>query len=146
MLRAAFVGPTDNVRKVYGHGRFDAIAKRTDLLPQIVEPRDFDAKLPLLNDIEVIFSTWGFPEMTDERLDAMPSLRAVFYAAGTVQAFARPLLARGVTVVSAWRANGVSVAEFTVAQIVLGCKGYFRNVREYTSPSPSSRGESYTVC
>ena len=32
-------------------------------------------------------------------------------AAGTVQAFARPFLARGVQVFSAWAANAVPVAE-----------------------------------
>jgi phosphoglycerate dehydrogenase-like enzyme len=57
----------------------------------------------------------------------MPRLRAVFYAAGTVQPFARPLLERGVTVVSAWHANAAPVAEFTLAQILLATKGYWRN-------------------
>ena len=38
----------------------------------------------------------------------------MFYAAGSVQSFARPLLARGITVASAWRANAVPVAEFAL--------------------------------
>jgi phosphoglycerate dehydrogenase-like enzyme len=37
-------------------------------------------------------------------------------------------------VVSAWAANGVSVAEFCLAQILLACKGYFRNTRDCRDP------------
>ncbi len=76
--------------------------------------------------VECLFSTWGFPTLSEEELAAhLPNLKVVFYAAGSVQAFARPLLARGVTVVSAWRANGIPVAEYTVAQIILSHKGFF---------------------
>ncbi len=77
-------------------------------------------------DVECLFSTWGCPPMTEEELAAcLPNLKAVFYAAGSVQAFARPLLARGVTVVSAATANGIPVAEYTVAQIILAHKGFY---------------------
>lgn len=77
-------------------------------------------------DTEYIFSTWSMPVMTEEEIAAcFPALRAVFYAAGSVQAFARPFLARGVKVFSAWAANAVPVAEYTVAQIVLANKGFF---------------------
>ena len=74
-------------------------------------------------DTEVIFSTWGMPKFTEEELaEYLPSLKAVFYAAGTVQAFARPFLSRGVRIFSAWAANAVPVAEYTVAQIILANK------------------------
>lgn len=77
-------------------------------------------------DTEFIFSSWGMPAFTEEEIAAcFPSLRCVFYAAGTVQSFARPFLNRGVKVFSAWAANGVPVAEYTVAQIVLSNKGFF---------------------
>jgi phosphoglycerate dehydrogenase-like enzyme len=76
-------------------------------------------------DVEVIFSTWGMPKFTEEEIRAcLPSLRAVFYAAGSVQAFARPHLAAGVRIFSAWASNAVPVAEYTVAQILLANKGF----------------------
>lgn len=59
----------------------------------------------------------------------MPSLKAVFYGAGSVQAFARPFLNCGVKVFSACAANAVPVAEYTVAQIVLANKGFFSSSR-----------------
>ena len=79
-------------------------------------------------DVEIAFSTWGMPVMTEEEIrTCLPKLSCVFYAAGSVQAFARPFLACGVKVFSAWAANAVPVAEYTVAQIILANKGFFAN-------------------
>lgn len=81
-------------------------------------------------DTEVIFSTWGMPVFTEEEIRrCFPRLTCVFYGAGTVQQFARPFLACGVRVFSAWAANAVPVAECTVAQIILSNKGFFANAR-----------------
>lgn len=78
-------------------------------------------------DTEYIFSTWGMPWFSDEEVKQyFPSLKCVFYAAGTVQHFARPFLNNGVKVFSAWAANAVPVAEYTVAQIILANKGFYR--------------------
>jgi phosphoglycerate dehydrogenase-like enzyme len=91
----------------------------------------------VLKDVEVIFSTWGMPCLTAAQLESMPRLRAVFYAAGSVQDFARPLLESGIRIVSAWRENADAVAHFTLAQLILSTKGYFRNLREYTGAAGS---------
>jgi phosphoglycerate dehydrogenase-like enzyme len=79
-----------------------------------------------------IFSSWGMPVFTEEQLSRhFPNLKAVFYAAGTVQAFARPFLNKGIRVFSAWVANAVPVAEFTLGQILLANKGFFQLDRHY---------------
>ncbi len=79
---------------------------------------------------EFIFSTWGMPTFTEEEIKScLPSLKAVFYGAGTVQTFARPFLNCGIKVFSAWAANAVPVAEYTVAQIILANKGFFSSSR-----------------
>lgn len=81
-------------------------------------------------DTACIFSTWGMPEFTEEEIRrCLSGLKAVFYGAGTVQAFARPFLNCGVKVFSAWAANAVPVAEYTVAQIILANKGFFGSSR-----------------
>lgn len=78
------------------------------------------------SDAEYIFSTWGMPAFTEEEIKKyLPNLKAIFYSAGTVQGFAREFLNCGVSVFSAWAANGVPVAEYTVAQIILANKGFF---------------------
>jgi len=82
--------------------------------------------------VEYLFSTWGMAQLTEEQIAyLLPNLKAVFYAAGTVQYFARPFLARGIRVFSAWAANAVPVAEFALSQILLANKGYFQLDRRY---------------
>lgn len=78
-------------------------------------------------DTKYIFSTWGMPEFTEEEIrTTFPDLECVFYAAGSVQEFARPFINCGVHIFSAYEANAVPVAEYVVAQIMLATKGYFQ--------------------
>lgn len=80
----------------------------------------------LFKETKYVFSTWGMPKFTEEEIKSVfPSLKAIFYGAGTVQGFAREFLNCGVRIFSAWEANAVPVAEFTVAQILLANKGFF---------------------
>lgn len=105
-----------------------------DFPDEIYSSKDLDdpALAGLFARTRVIFSSWGMPALTEAQIEAhFPNLEAVYYAAGTVQYFARPFLKRGVRVFSAWAANGVPVVEFTVAQIVLAGKGYFQSLRRY---------------
>jgi phosphoglycerate dehydrogenase-like enzyme len=135
LTKAAFFGNTgpagETLEQVYGSQRFERLRQCTDLYPTIVTSQNMDACLPELQDLEVIFGTWGLMPLTDAQLDCLPSLRALFYAAGFAGYFARPLLRRGIIVTSSAAANAIPVAEFTLAQILLANKGYFRNVREY---------------
>lgn len=82
--------------------------------------------------VKWLFSTWGMAQLTENEIGTLlPNLQAVFYGAGTVQYFARPFLKSGVRVFSAWAANAVPVAEFTLAQILLSNKGFFQLSRRY---------------
>lgn len=88
---------------------------------------DLIARADDLAEVDYIFSTWGMPHFTEEQIQKyLPSLKALFYGAGSVQGFAREFLNCGIKVFSAWGANAVPVAEFTVAQIILANKGYFQ--------------------
>ena len=122
-MKAIFI--SSMVNTVYTAEQRQKIAELTDLMPEIVDAKNFDSLD--LSDVEVIFSTWGMMCFTPEQLDRMPKLKAVFYAAGATDYFARPLLERGIRVFSAWLANAVPVAEFTVAQIILSMKNYFNH-------------------
>ena len=116
---------------VFGRGRRERIAALTRLYPDVVTRASFAAHAPALADVEVIFATWGMPALSDAQLAAMPALRAVFYAAGNVKAFAQPLLAHDIVLVSAWATNAIATAQLVLAQILLTCRGYFRSVRGY---------------
>ena len=130
--RAVFLSNLQhNIDYVYSQAQQQEIAELTELMPGIVNSEnfyDFD-----LSEVEVIFSTWGMICFSAEQLAGMPNLKAVFYAAGATDAFAMPLLNGGIKLASAWRANAIPVAEFTVAQIILSLKNYFRNSTAITN-------------
>ena len=115
-MKTIFLSDAESeLRRFYGTD--EQFFCKNDLLSH---PEDFA-------DTEYIFSTWGMPAFScDEIRSILPSLKAVFYAAGSVQAFARPFIECGVKIFSAWAANAVPVAEYTVAQIILANKGFFK--------------------
>lgn len=119
-----------NVDSVFGHGRRAALAQVVDLYPDIISSKNLDGHAQILPQLDVAFSTWGMPRLTAADLDRFTRLQAIFYAAGSVKSFAEPLLKHGLVLCSGWGANAIPVAEFTMAQILLACKGYFRNTRE----------------
>ena len=116
----------ENIDRVYGPRQREMLRERIRLDEKVYSLEEARA-CPSVRNAEVIFSTWGMPRVeADEIRSLFPSLKAVFYAAGTVQAFAEPFLDCDVRLFSAWMANGVPVAEFTVSQIELAAKGTFR--------------------
>lgn len=97
------------------------------------------------NKLSYVFSTWGMTAQAESDIrQYTPNLEAVFYAAGSVQEFARPFLKAGVRVYSAFRANAVPVAEYTLAQIILSGKGYFQAERIYKSSRDSAKAASFS--
>jgi phosphoglycerate dehydrogenase-like enzyme len=131
------------LERVFALGRREKLASVTRLFPEPITNAQFDRMAPSLQEIEAVFATWGMDEALARRLCSLPKLKTFFHAAGSVQAFARPLLDKGITVVSAWAANAVPVAQFTFSQILLSLKGYFRNLREapaagYRHPAPDA--------
>ena len=128
---AAFFGESqERLDYVYADGRRERVADIVDLYPERISLSNFADHVTDLHELEVIFSTWGMSELQEEHLDQLPNLKIVFYGAGSVQKFARPFLEREIRVCSAWRANVVPVAEYTLAQILLTNKGYYRNIQD----------------
>jgi phosphoglycerate dehydrogenase-like enzyme len=72
---------------------------------------------------EVLVTSWGAPELTPERLDAAPRLKAVLHCAGSVRGLVGDdVWRRRIAVSSAAEENAVPVAEFTLASIILAGK------------------------
>ena len=141
-MRSIFISNiAGNLEKVYGTDTQSYLQEAAGL-ELIQYTRDMILENPeAFRDVDFIFSTWGMPAFTEDEIAAIfPKLQCVFYGAGTVQAFARPFLNQGVKVFSAWAANAVPVAEYTLAQILLANKGYY-----YTSrlSSMGNAKESY---
>lgn len=126
-MKAIFLnGNADMVMRVYTEKQREKMKELMSISDHVYTLEDARQD-ESVRDTDVIFSTWGFPAMQIEEIESVfPALKAIYYAAGSVQMFAKPFLDKGVRLFSAWHANGVPVAEYAVAQIVLAAKGYFR--------------------
>jgi phosphoglycerate dehydrogenase-like enzyme len=151
LKKAAFLNnDPDRLNRVFADDRRQRIESMVELYPATVSESDFQDHIEQLQDLQVIFSTWGMVKLGPYELDQLPALEAIFYAAGSVQSFARPILERNILLVSTWAANAAPVAEFALAQILLSCKGYFRCADRCTTPAgwkdvphgPGAFGES----
>jgi phosphoglycerate dehydrogenase-like enzyme len=129
--------------RVFARGRREKLEAVAALFPDYVSADRFAEQAPFLQNVQVLFSTWGMDEELARLVCGLPNLKILFHAAGSVQSFARPLLDRDITIVSAWAANAVPVAQFTAAQILLSLKGYFRNARE--TLATGNRGRAVTT-
>ncbi|MBQ3075598.1 MAG: hydroxyacid dehydrogenase [Clostridia bacterium] len=115
------------VRCVYTEKHIERLSKLVDLPDHIYNKEEVLKERECFGDVRFIFSTGGMPEFDKEEIaEIFPRLEAVFYAAGSVQRFARPFLESGIQVFSAWAANGIPVAEYTFAQITLAMKGFYQ--------------------
>ena len=128
MTKVAFFNNGPRLDEVYAQGRRKAIAADFDLYPSVITEDNFADND--LSEIEVIFTTWGMPQMSAEQVAQMPKLKLLMHAAGSTKNFAQPFLEADVRVVSAAESNSVPVAEFCLAQIILASKGYFQNIKE----------------
>ncbi len=131
MKKAIFLGElSDKFKAVFPEHVMEEIKKNVDTDGVLYGKKDILSSPDAFSDVSFIFSTWGMPPFTEEEIEKIfPRLECVFYAAGTVQAFARPFLSRGVKVFSAWAANAVPVAEYTVAEILLAGKSFYAQTR-----------------
>ena len=138
-IKIALLGSDEHkFSKVYTESVLEKLSQYGEVSERI-DRSNIEKYSDFLNDCEVAFSTWGMIKFTEEEIRKyMPKLKFLFYSAGTVQYFAEPFLACGVRVFSAFAANAVPVAEYTVSQITLALKGYFQSAKRYKSCLPYS--------
>lgn len=67
-----------NIDYVYASGRQQKVAELTELYPEKVSIDNFEQHVDKLQDLEVIFSTWGMPALSEQQIDRLPALKAVF--------------------------------------------------------------------
>ncbi len=112
-----------------------------------VDPEDPSLERKALQDAEILFCTWGTPVMDTAFLDAIPALKAIFYAAGSPKGFFTPEVAeRGIVVSCAQSANAIPVIEYSVSTILLSLKRVWQCMREshryrsFTKPEATATG------
>jgi len=147
-MKAIFLSSSaDKIAEVYTEKTFCELAKLTDIEKTVYKKSDISQNPYKFSKVEFIFSTWGMFEFTENEVkEYLPSLKCVFYGAGTVQKFARPFLSSGVRVFSSWAANAVPVAEMTVAEIILANKGYYLSSRLYHKTGRKTAREAFEKC
>ncbi|MCX6971966.1 MAG: hypothetical protein NTV93_17675 [Verrucomicrobia bacterium] len=59
--------------KVFAAGRRARLAEITDLYPEQITSANFEEHAGNLADLEVIFSTWDMPRLTEEQVRRMPA-------------------------------------------------------------------------
>ena len=120
-----------NVDYVYSKESQARIKSLIDMdLNDIYCQEELEANPEKFKDVEYIFSTWSMPGGTEPKDDFgrfMPNLKAIFYAAGSVRYFAESYFKRNVRIFSAYAANAIPVAEYSVAQILLANKGFYQS-------------------
>jgi phosphoglycerate dehydrogenase-like enzyme len=73
----------------------------------------------VLAKMEILFSGWGGPKMDEAFLKAAPNLKAVFYSGGSMRQVATDAFwASGIPITCALEANGYSVANYAISQIL----------------------------
>jgi len=120
----------DNLPRVYSPATQSRIAALLDIDASLQAPDIAVRDAALLHCAEVIMTGWGGPRMDAPFLDNAPNLKAVFHAGGSV----RPIVtesfwSRGIVISSAWAANAIPVAEYTLSQILFALKQGHRALR-----------------
>ncbi len=129
--KAIFLAARDAVENAYSRDVRAKLSQALDFLPGFFDADALQAHthVPELRQVQYAFSTWGMPALQAQQIrELFPALRAVFYAAGSVQTFARPFLECGIHVFSARSANAVPAAQTTCALVLLANKGFFQTL------------------
>lgn len=125
-IRALVFCPPGLEGQVFPPAVLDQISRSATLLREVVDPANWRDASGALSRADVIISTWGMPVLDSEFLQAAPALKAVFYAAGSVKGFVtEESWERDIVVSSAWAANGIPVAEYSFATILLSLKRFW---------------------
>lgn len=122
-LRALLLMDEDSSSELFGELEWLALEQLVELgIPRAIQ--SFSEVEPgELAQAELLITGWGTPRIGAVELAAMPKLRYVVHAAGTVKTFlAAEVFNRGIQVSSAAVANAIPVAEYTLASIIMGLK------------------------
>ncbi|HEX3356604.1 MAG TPA: hydroxyacid dehydrogenase [Tepidisphaeraceae bacterium] len=122
-IQGLYVLDEDALAMAYGPDERRDIAQHVEFVGPPQTKQSISQNPGILRDVEVIFSGWGAPLMDERFLNDTPNLNAVFYAAGAVGSWVtESIWDRGIRVSSAYEANAVPVAEYTLAVIILSLK------------------------
>lgn len=123
MLKGIFLLNTNAYHDIYGPPERREIERLVDIYAPPQTRESVQKNLAILGEADVIFSGWGMVVMDEAFLAAAPDLKAVFYGAGSIRGIVTDAFwDSGIIITSAYAANAVPVAEYTLAQILFSLK------------------------
>lgn len=131
MLQGLYI--LDDFELIYG-STYEEIGKLVNIYAPPQTRQTIRGNLDLLENADVIFTSWGGPKFDKDLLDAAPNLKAVFYGAGTIKYIVTDeFWDRQIKITSAYAANAEPVVEFTLSQILFSLKrGWYYVVQSKT--------------
>ena len=134
MLKGLYILKESSFKKIYGAEEKKEINKLVDIYGPLKTPEEIKQNPEILKDLEVIFSGWGGPKIDEEFLQYAPNLKMVFYGAGTIKNIVTEAFwDQEIRITSAYAANAVPVAEYTLSQILFSLKrgwDFIRKIEE----------------
>ena len=123
MIKGLYIMSKEYFNLIYTRENREQIEQHIDIYAPQMSAEAASVSPEVLRKAEVIFTGWGAPHMDIDFLQSATSLKAVFYGAGSVKDIVSPeFWERGIKLTSAYAANAVPVAEFTLAQILFSLK------------------------
>lgn len=122
-VKALFLLDPGAREEIYGARQQLALARRCNLICPPLHASTWRSAPVCASDAEAIFTGWGMVMVDEEFLAAFPRLKILFFGAGSIRHFTtNAMWERGVRITTATKENAESVAEYTLAQILLGLK------------------------
>lgn len=138
--KALYLLGNASFQSIYGPEERHAISELVEILPSEEGEQGLVTGPENLAQAEIIFSGWGGPKLDEDFLAAAPNLKLFLYGAGSLRALVTDAFWKtGIPICSAWSANGIPVAEFTLAQIILGLKRAWPLSQLYRQQHPQLR-------
>jgi len=130
-LKGLYILDAPSVDLIYGQEERRHVAELLDIYAPPQTSASIKSNPSVLAEANVVVSGWGAPVMDEKFLGAAPNLRAVFYGSGSIRNFTTSAFwDRNIVVSSAYAANAVPVAEYTLSTILLSLKHFWKFSRE----------------
>lgn len=140
-LAAAFAMRRELPARLFGPEELTRLRAVADIDETTVITDFLRADAGALAELDLLITGWGSPGIGARELDAMPRLRAIVHAGGSVKGHvSRDAWDRGLLITTAADANALPVAEYTLAAILLAGKGVPLMAAAYAS-DPAASGD-----
>lgn len=133
----------DTFEDIYGGEPNEAISGLVEVLGAPLTGALLESHLDLLVDTEIILGGWGTPPIDETFLKAAPKLEAVFYGSGSIREIVTDAFwKRDILICSAWTANAIPVAQYTVSQVLFCLKRGYRCLQRFRETRGTQAGQA----